>query len=87
MPRYTWFSTRRWLMRSTAALAALTDGITQQTAALDDDRRSELFANLLRDKQADLTRVADVFKAAAEATTADPSASPGTRRAAARFLR
>ena len=69
-----------------AALAALTDTITQQTAALEDDRRAKLFANLLRDKEAGLDDVGYVFKPAAEATIADAAASPATRRAASRFL-
>jgi len=69
-----------------AALAALTASMTTQVRALDDTRRAELFANLERDKRADLKEVGYVFKQAAEEAAADPAASAAMRRAASRFL-
>jgi len=69
-----------------AALAALTDALTIQVRALDDNSRAELFTRLDRDKRADLKEVGYVFEPAAGEASADPAASAATRRAASHFL-
>ena len=69
-----------------AALGALTEMITIQVRALDDAKRTELFANLERDKRSDLTRVGPVFLPAAREAADDPAAGAAMRRLAKRFL-
>ena len=69
-----------------AALSALTEMVTVQARALDDAKRAELFANLLRDKLADLKDAGRVFLPAAQEAAADPAAGAVTRRDANRFV-
>lgn len=69
-----------------AALAALTETIAVQAGALDDAKRAELFANLMREKQTGLNDAGRVFQKAAQQAAEDPAAGPATRRAAKRFV-
>ena len=69
-----------------AAMAVLTDKVTKQVHALDDEERAELFVNLARDKERDLKEMSELFTPVATEVAGDASASTAARRAAKHFL-
>lgn len=69
-----------------AALKMLAVDITSQVAALDDDRKVQLFAWLARDVASDLDHAAVAFLPAARETVLAGSKDEGPARAARRFL-
>ncbi len=71
---------------SDAALAALVDSVTGEVGAMDDAKRTELFANLRRDKRDDLKAAGIVFMKAAKAAVVDPGSGAQVRSAAKDFL-